>query len=82
MRYFVYENWQAGPHKAVIHRGTCGHCNEGRGRAGGYDRAHAQWHPDAGAGFATPEDAWAYARSLRGVEVTSACGHCRPGPGA
>lgn len=40
----VYENWQAGPHKAVIHRGSCGFCKDGAGRAGGYDPWHGQWH--------------------------------------
>lgn len=30
MRYWVYENWTA-EHKAVIHRGTCGNCNDGKG---------------------------------------------------
>ena len=30
MTYFIYENWTA-EHKAVIHRGTCGYCNEGQG---------------------------------------------------
>ena len=44
MSFYIYENWQAGPHKAVIHRGSCGYCNDGRGRAGGYDRRHAQWY--------------------------------------
>ncbi len=43
-RYYIYENWQAGPHKAVVHIGSCGYCNEGKGRAGGYDPAHARWH--------------------------------------
>ena len=44
MSFYIYENWQAGPHKAVLHLGSCGYCNEGRGRAGGYDPAHAKWH--------------------------------------
>lgn len=44
MAFYIYENWQAGPRKAVIHHGSCGHCNEGKGRAGGYDPAHAEWH--------------------------------------
>ena len=43
-RFYIYENWQAGPHKAIIHSGSCGHCNDGRGRAGGYDPSHARWH--------------------------------------
>jgi len=30
MSYWVYENWTA-EQKAVIHRGSCGFCNEGRG---------------------------------------------------
>lgn len=33
--YYIYENWQAGPRKAVIHRADCGHCNNGRGRSKG-----------------------------------------------
>lgn len=41
--YYIYENWQAGTHKAVIHIGTCGFCKHGKGRAGGYDPAHARW---------------------------------------
>lgn len=43
MRFYIYENWQAGPHKTVIHRSDCGYCNDGRGRVGGYDPQHAQW---------------------------------------
>jgi hypothetical protein len=43
-RFYIYENWQAGPRKAVIHRGSCGYCNNGTGRAEGYDRRHAHWH--------------------------------------
>jgi hypothetical protein len=31
--YWIYENWQAGLHKAVIHRG-CGDCNHSRGKHG------------------------------------------------
>lgn len=42
--FWIYENWHAGPHKAVIHRGDCGCCNDGAGRGGGYDPRHAQWH--------------------------------------
>lgn len=44
MAYFIYENWHAGPHKAVLHVGECGHCNEGIGRVGVYDPSHAKWH--------------------------------------
>lgn len=44
MAYFIYENWQAGPHKAVLHHGDCGFCNEGKGLAGGSDPHHGRWH--------------------------------------
>ncbi len=44
MSFFIYENWQAGPHKVVIHHGSCGHCNDGTGRSrGNYDRSHGDW---------------------------------------
>lgn len=29
-QYYVYENWTA-ENKAVIHRGSCGNCQDGRG---------------------------------------------------
>ena len=41
MAFYVYEDWQAGPSNAVIDHGTCEHCKDGQGRAGGYDPAHA-----------------------------------------
>jgi len=44
MAYFIYENWQAGPHKAVIHHGACGFCKDGAGLTGGYDPSHGEWH--------------------------------------
>ncbi len=43
-RFYIYENWQAGPRKAFIHRGSCGHCNDGGGVSGSYDPKHAKWH--------------------------------------
>lgn len=30
MNFWGYENWTA-EQKAVIHKGSCGHCKEGRG---------------------------------------------------
>lgn len=44
MAYFIYENWQAGPHKAVLHTGSCAFCKDGQGLAGGSDPKHGQWH--------------------------------------
>jgi len=43
--FYVYENWQAGEHKAVIHRASCGHCKDGQGQKGGTDKAYGKWHP-------------------------------------
>ena len=42
--FFVYENWAAGPHKAVLHRATCGQCNSGKARPSGHSANHARWH--------------------------------------
>jgi 4-hydroxy-tetrahydrodipicolinate synthase len=42
--FFVYENWSAGPHKAVLHRSSCGQCNAGKGRPAGHDANHSRWH--------------------------------------
>jgi hypothetical protein len=44
MSFYIYENWQAGPHKAVLHNGSCGFCNNGQGLAGGSDPKHGTWH--------------------------------------
>ena len=42
--FYIYENWQAGPHKAVIHRASCAFCKDGQGLAGGSDPKHGKWH--------------------------------------
>ncbi len=42
--FFVYENWAAGPHKAVLHRASCGQCSSGKGRPSGHDPNHSKWH--------------------------------------
>ena len=45
MSFFIYENWQAGPHKVVIHHSSSGHCNEGTGRSRGtFDPKNGAWH--------------------------------------
>lgn len=41
--FHIYENWQAGPHKAIIHRGSCGHCKDGHGSMGGSHPKHGRW---------------------------------------
>lgn len=69
--FFIYENWQAGPRKAKLHRASCACCNDGKGRAGGYDKSHAEWHGP----FATLRLARA-AQSRLPVRERSDCGHC------
>ena len=72
MTFWIYENWQAGPHKAVIHHGDCGFCNDGGGQSNGdYDPTHGTWHGpynDVGAA----KEAW---RRLD-VVVRKECGVC------
>lgn len=40
--YFVYENWTA-ENKAVIHCGTCPHCNQGKGTHANKGNRHGRW---------------------------------------
>jgi len=42
--FYVYENWSAGPHKAMLHRASCGQCSSGKGRPAGHDPSHSKWH--------------------------------------
>jgi 4-hydroxy-tetrahydrodipicolinate synthase len=42
--FYVYENWAAGPHKAILHRASCGQCSSGKGRPSGHDPNHSRWH--------------------------------------
>ena len=74
MAYYIYENWQAGPRKAVIHRGSCGYCNNGQGRnEGNYDPDHGEWHG--------PWDDLQEARKAQtkmSVKVRKECQICRP----
>jgi hypothetical protein len=44
MAYWIYENWTA-ESKAVIHQGTCGYCNDGRGcHANPLGNRNGKWH--------------------------------------
>ena len=65
MNYYIYENWQAGPRKAVIHVSSCGFCSDGKGRAGGYDPRHAKWHDP----YSTLQLAQNAAAALSGIIV-------------
>jgi 4-hydroxy-tetrahydrodipicolinate synthase len=42
--FYIYENWSAGPHKAMLHRASCGQCSSGKGRPSGHDPNHSRWH--------------------------------------
>jgi 4-hydroxy-tetrahydrodipicolinate synthase len=42
--FYIYENWAAGPHKAMVHRASCGQCSSGKGRPAGHDPNHSRWH--------------------------------------
>ena len=70
--YWVYENWRAQGHKAVVHRATCRHCNNGRGQNGGTDPSNGRWHGP----FASAALAEAKAQMTGGY--TRSCGFCRP----
>jgi len=67
--FFVYENWLAGPHKIVLHRGACGQCNHGKGRPAGHDANHARWHGP----YTTLAEARETAHHMPGVLIRSEC---------
>jgi len=67
--FFIYENWAAGPHKIVLHRGSCGQCNQGKGRPAGHDANHARWHGP----FATLALGREAAHGMSGVLIRSEC---------
>ena len=67
--FFIYENWAAGPHKIVLHRGACGQCSHGKGRPAGHDANHARWHGP----YATLAEAREAAHGMTGVLIRSEC---------
>lgn len=67
--FFVYENWLAGPHKIVLHRGSCGQCNHGKGRPAGHDANHARWHGP----YATMAEARQIAHDMPNILIRSEC---------
>jgi 4-hydroxy-tetrahydrodipicolinate synthase len=67
--FYIYENWQAGPHKIVLHRSTCGQCNHGKGRPAGHDANHARWHGP----YATLSQARDTAQHMSGVLIRREC---------
>jgi 4-hydroxy-tetrahydrodipicolinate synthase len=67
--FFIYENWAAGPHKIVLHRGSCGQCSQGKGRPSGHDVNHAKWHGP----YATLPEARDVAQAMSGILIRSEC---------
>jgi 4-hydroxy-tetrahydrodipicolinate synthase len=67
--FFIYENWAAGPHKIVLHRGSCGQCSHGKGRPSGHEANHARWHGP----YTTLTSAREAAHAMTGVLIRSEC---------
>lgn len=67
--FFVYENWASGPHKAVLHRSTCGQCSNGKARPSGHSTNHARWHGP----YATLSEARQVTQTLPSVLIRSEC---------
>jgi len=69
LEFYIYENWHAGPHKAVLHRASCGQCNYGKGRPAGHDANHACWHGP----YASLSEARNTSQHMSGVLIRSEC---------
>jgi 4-hydroxy-tetrahydrodipicolinate synthase len=69
VEFFIYENWQAGPHKAVLHRSSCGQCSNGKGRPAGHDPQHSRWHGP----YATLAEGRNQLQTMAGVLIRSEC---------
>ena len=67
--FYIYENWAAGPHKIVLHRGSCGQCSHGKGRPAGHDTNHARWHGP----YVSLTQAREAAHAMAGVLIRSEC---------
>jgi hypothetical protein len=67
--FYIYENWAAGPHKAMLHRASCGQCNSGKGRPSGHDPNHSRWHGPYG-NLAEAREA---THQMPGVLIRSEC---------
>jgi 4-hydroxy-tetrahydrodipicolinate synthase len=67
--FYVYENWAAGPHKAIVHRSSCGQCNAGKGRPSGHDPNHSRWHGP----YSNLAEAREATHQIPGVLIRSEC---------
>src|SRR5271163_1611051 len=55
--------------KIALHRGSCGQCNQGKGRPAGHDANHARWHGP----YATLVQGREVAHGMTGVLIRSEC---------
>ena len=67
--FYVYENWAAGPHKAILHRASCGQCSSGKGRPTGHDPTHSRWHGP----YSNLAEAREATHQMPGVLIRSEC---------
>jgi 4-hydroxy-tetrahydrodipicolinate synthase len=67
--FYVYENWAAGPHKAMLHRASCGQCSSGKGRPAGHDPNHSRWHGP----YSNLTEARGATHQMPGVLIRSEC---------
>jgi 4-hydroxy-tetrahydrodipicolinate synthase len=69
LTFFLYESWQAGPHKLVLHRSTCGACRNGTGHPSGSDETHSRWHGP----YTTMQEARDTSRGMSNILIRSEC---------
>jgi len=69
LEFYVYENWAAGPHKAILHRSSCGQCSSGKGRPAGHDPNHSRWHGP----YTNLAEARQASHQMPGVLIRSEC---------
>jgi 4-hydroxy-tetrahydrodipicolinate synthase len=67
--FYIYENWAAGPHKAILHRASCGQCSSSKGRPSGHDPNHSRWHGPYG----NATEAREATHQMPGVLIRSEC---------
>lgn len=71
--FWIYENWVA-EKKAVIHRGDCCFCNNGKGnQQNKLGNKNGKWHGQ----FKNYDEARKFAQNLQDRDVRN-CGHCMP----
>lgn len=69
--YYIYENWRA-EKKAIIHKGDCPFCNDGKGTGRNtLGEQNCRWH----GAFSSYEEARKKAESLKNREVRD-CKNC------